>query len=143
MKAGSVVLWTSSREPAARRLYPIIKRVVPEGRLELAADIESLTEKLRRPGQHEAIAVIMAGGREDLDMLLAVRSSFNDLRIILILPDRDQETIAKGHALRPRFLTFAGGDLSDVGAVLHKMLSKSNNREARYECSRPEGGGRG
>jgi len=127
---GSVIILISSRNPTASPLYRVIKKVVPEEQLELTTDLESLTKKLRKPGQHDIIVVIMAGRREDLDLLFSIRSSFNDLRIILILPDGDQETIAKGHSLRPRFLSFADGDFTDVAAVLHKMLmSNSKKRE--------------
>jgi len=45
-----------------------------------------------------------------------------DTRIILILPDRDRETITNGLKLRPRFFTYADEDFGEVAAVLAKML---------------------
>ncbi len=33
------------------------------------------------------------------------------------LPDRDHETIVKGHQLKPRFQTYVDGDVTEVVAV--------------------------
>jgi len=45
-----------------------------------------------------------------------------DHRLILVLPDDDMETISLGHALRPRFVTYAESDFIDISAVLGKIL---------------------
>ena len=45
------------------------------------------------------------------------------LRVILILPDADPQTIARGHNLRPRYLSNIQSDFQDVAAVLRKMLA--------------------
>ena len=54
--------------------------------------------------------------------MLSLRKLLSDLRLILILPDRDRDTVMSAHALRPRFLTYADGNLDDIAAVLRKML---------------------
>jgi hypothetical protein len=41
----------------------------------------------------------------------------------LILPDADPQTIARGHNLRPRYLSNIQSDFQDVAAVLRKMLA--------------------
>ena len=35
---------------------------------------------------------------------------------------REEDTVSKGHLLRPRYLTYADGDFEDVAAVLEKIL---------------------
>ena len=79
------------------------------------------------------IVVITAGvprkpgmSREDLVDLLSIRNLLDDLRVILLLPNREKETINKGHTLRPRFLTYADSNLLNVAAVLSKMLRNTN-----------------
>ncbi|MCD6199973.1 MAG: hypothetical protein J7K15_15635, partial [Deltaproteobacteria bacterium] len=61
----------------------------------------------------------------------SVRDLIWDLRLILILPDREAGTIAKGHILRPRFLTYLDSDFTEVAAVLKKMLSNTDGNFAR------------
>jgi hypothetical protein len=46
------------------------------------------------------------------------------MRIILVLPDRDDETVAMGHRLRPRMVSYNDGDYLDVAAVLIRMNEK-------------------
>ena len=72
------------------------------------------------------MAVLLAASKGQLSELLSLRELLNDVRIILILPDRGRETISQGHLLRPRFLSYADGDLTDVIAVLSKMLERLN-----------------
>jgi hypothetical protein len=68
------------------------------------------------------IVILHAADRTDLDEILSIRQLLDDLRTILILPDRDHDTIAQGLTLRPRYLSFTDGDFGDVSAVLAKML---------------------
>jgi hypothetical protein len=41
-------------------------------------------------------------------------------------PRDNNLTIAKGHTLRPRFLTYADSDFAEVVAVLSKMFENTN-----------------
>ena len=49
---------------------------------------------------------------------------------MLVLSDSHDETIAAGHKLYPRFLTYVDSNLMEVGAVLEKMFQKYGIREA-------------
>jgi hypothetical protein len=64
----------------------------------------------------------LAANKEDLLYLVANKELIWNLRVILILPDREEDTVTKGHLLRPRFLTYADGNFLDVATVLGKML---------------------
>ena len=86
--------------------------------------IEDLAQRLREPKENVIIAVLLAGKEDELMEMLAIRDLLFDIPVILILPDRQQETISKGRKLYPRFLTYADGDLSEIAAVLGKMLEK-------------------
>ena len=84
--------------------------------------IGSLAHRLRQPRYDATIAVLLAANREDLYDLLSIRDLFRGISIILILPDRNADTIAKGHKLRPRFLTYKDSNFGAITAVLGKML---------------------
>jgi hypothetical protein len=51
---------------------------------------------------------------------------FGNIKIVLILPDRNNETIVIGHKLRPRFLSYTDSDFIDVAVVLENMLKILN-----------------
>jgi hypothetical protein len=90
--------------------------------VEICQTIASLSRRLRRFEDRPGVVVLLAPGKGDLSELLAIRSLFRGLRLILLLPDREPETISKGHTLMPRFLAYCDGNFGDVAAVLKKML---------------------
>jgi hypothetical protein len=111
-------------EGAGERLQKVIKESVPKNKVnvEVYRNIENLSRRLRQPAEDLPIAVLLAARREDLLDILSVRDLLCDVRIILILPDRDENTISLGHTLRPRFLSYTDSDFADVFAVLEKCL---------------------
>lgn len=73
----------------------------------------------------ETIGVLFAADRQDLANLLSIQDLLDDVRIILVLPDDKKETVSAGHRLRPRYISYAGGNFEDVAAVLNKMMQRS------------------
>ncbi len=101
----------------------MIEDVVPNENAEIYDTIDTLGQRLSRPSYNIAIAVLLISGREELRDVLSIRHLFDNIRIILILPDRKNETIVLGHKLRPRFLSYTDSDFKDVAAVLKKMFT--------------------
>ena len=71
-------------------------------------------------------SMFLEGAGEQLRDVLSIRHLFDNIKIVLILPDRKNETIVIGHKLRPRFLSYTDGDFKDIAAVLKKMLTVLN-----------------
>lgn len=118
-----LLLYAPVSEGAGERLQKMIEEFVSKNNVEVYRSIESLSHRLRQPAEDLPIAaVLLAARREDLVALLSIRDLLRDVRIILILPDRDENTIAKGHTLRPRFLSYTDSDFTDILAVLGKCL---------------------
>ena len=61
--------------------------------------------------------------QEELIDIIHIRELFRDIRIVLILPDREESTVAKGHRLYPRFFSYIDSDFKEIAAVLNKMLN--------------------
>ena len=75
----------------------------------------------------------LATTKEELSGILSVRELLVDVRIILVLPDQDKDSIKKGHTMWPRFLTYASSDFSDAAAVLRKMIQNSDLHSRKNE----------
>ena len=118
----NLLFYTPQKEGAGERLQNIFDTLVPQGMGETYRTISSLAHRLRQPRYDATIAVLLAASREDLYDLLSIRDLFRGISIILILPDRNADTIAKGHKLRPRFLTYKDSNFGAITAVLGKML---------------------
>ncbi|MCF8120381.1 MAG: hypothetical protein K9L83_09250 [Deltaproteobacteria bacterium] len=123
----NALYYRSPHAEVGLRLRKAVESVMPVEKLEVFHALEDLCQRLRRaPVYLPGIAVLFAENQDDLLGLLHVRHLFGDLRIILILPDPEEEMVSKGHALYPRYLTYAYSDFRDVRAVLGRMLEQAH-----------------
>ncbi len=113
---------------AGDHLERIIGEIVPRGDFQVYHSTEDLFQRLRRPWEQLEIAVLLAANKRELDEFISLRDLLEHLRLILVLYDDEKGTVAKGHRLRPRFLTYADKDLTEVGAVLTKMLGTMDSK---------------
>ena len=118
-----IIFYRMFSEGIGGQLQKMIEDVVPNENTEICSAIVTLGQRLRQPSYNVAVAVLLIGGSEELWDVLSIRHLFDNIKIILILPDRKNETIVIGHKLRPRFLSYTDSDFKDVAAVLKKMLT--------------------
>ncbi len=90
--------------------------------VESCPDISSLERSLRKSGSDLTLAVLLTASHAELQEILGLRPLLNDIPLILILPDRDKDTVAKGHFLAPRFLTDPHNNFDEIYHVLNKMI---------------------
>lgn len=122
-----LILYANGSNEVEERLGNIIETLIPE-KLEIFRTIDSLSRRLRQPLNDVAIAVLLATKRKDLLKLLSIKDLFDDIKIILILPDSNKDTISLGYKLYPRFVSYADSNFMDVAAVLEKMFRVINNK---------------
>lgn len=111
-----------ARNGAAKGLEETIRSLPLD--VEFYRNASELLERLRHPFGDPAIAVLVAESTECLEELLVLRHLFRNVRIILILPERESSTVSKGHDLHARFLTYIDSDPAEVALVLNKMVEK-------------------
>ena len=117
-----MLLYATDSGKAGQRLLAVIEGLVAEGKVEIYQTIDVLTRRLRKPRGDMDLAVLLAADRQDLLEMLAIRDLLDNMRTVLILPDKSDDTIAKGHNLKPRYVSFVDSDFGDIAAVLGKML---------------------
>ena len=115
-----VILYAKEDSDIEHRLRIIIKSGLAKAEVWSASTKESFCDLLRRAWNHEPMVVIAATARNELMELNTIKNLFEDLRTILVLPDRGDETIALGLKLYPNFFSYRDGNLADVSAVLKK-----------------------
>ena len=120
----TLFLYEKEFNGAAERLRRVIETFMSKEYIEVFRDINDLSYKLRQPQASDdtIITVLVASNGEDLSDILSIRDLLDDVRVIMVLPDREEVTIAKGHILRPRFITYTDSDFTEVGEVLKKMF---------------------
>ena len=99
----NLLFFTSSNNEPKKRLQRVIEATIQEENIEIHRTIESLSRRLRQLPNKPSIAILLVTSQEELFDILNIRKLFRDIRIVLILPDREESTVAKGHRLYPRF----------------------------------------
>ena len=121
----TVLLYAPVSESIREKFQNEIEKLVPTEKMETYRTKEELSTGLRGPRKDTTVAVLIAMNKKKFLEILSLRELLEDLRIILLLPDRKEDTIEKGHLLRPRFLGYADSDLMVLAPVLEKMLKNS------------------
>ena len=122
-----VLYYRTINKGGGERLQKVIESVIPIENTEVCQDIEELGRRLRLPTCDLSVSIIFAKNKAELFDLILLKRLLLNLRIILILPDGDNETITMGHTLFPRFLTYKDSDFKDVEAVLKKIIQKEHS----------------
>lgn len=74
------------------------------------------------------IYILRARGLDELQAYARVKEIFMDTPLVLILPDQEERTLALGHSLLPRFISYADGSVSGLVDVLEKMVRTAESR---------------
>ncbi|MCF8070514.1 MAG: hypothetical protein K9L30_18190 [Desulfobacterales bacterium] len=100
-----VVLFGNVTVEPGKHLWHLIKDLIPKGKIESCQTIDSLEKELCQYKAESTVAVLLCSSKRDLTNLVASRFLFDDIPIILVLPDRKAKTVSEGHKLYPRYLT--------------------------------------
>jgi len=129
----SVLLYAPVSESIREKVQNEIEKLVPAKEIETYQTKEDLSSRLCGPRKDSAVAVLIATNKKRFLEILSLRELLGDLRIILLLPDRKEDTIHKGHTLRPRFLGYAESDLIMIAPVLKKMCESAQRNNSFKE----------
>ena len=121
----NLLVYAAKSDGVAQHLRQVIEEIVPKKNLQIYQNFNSLSYRLQQPMNGLKIAILLAGSDQDLTDFLSLQDLFSEIRVVLILPDREPDMIAKAHALGPRYLAYADGGFEDFKAVLIKMLERS------------------
>ncbi len=129
-------LKTAQTDAVGKKLIRSVQEVVLLQDILIANTMDKLFVNLSRPGGGIAATIIVASSEEELFNFELFRDILLRAPLILILPDHEKETITKGHALRPRFLSYIDSDFSQVRDVLKKIIWKTTANKINIECRR-------
>jgi len=124
-----LIFYEKAVDGIAEQLKGMMKPLIGEDRIKVYHTISILSKRLSQPIDGKVIMVLVAADRNDLLDIYAIRELFGIIRIIIILPDREDESVRMGYQLQPRFLTYMNEELSEVYSVLRKMLKLSGPKQ--------------
>ncbi len=122
-----LLIYASPLNMIGRNLLKKIKSALADTHSTYCASLQALDEFLRRPIGVTPIGILIPSDEGELAALVGMRHLLRDMRLILVLPGNHASATVNSsiaHMLRPRFISYADGDLSDITAVLCKMKSQ-------------------
>jgi hypothetical protein len=126
-----VLIHTMESAESLVRMKKVIETSLPKIKGETFPTLESLAQRLKEPYDgEEKVALLAATDQKDLGNFLSLQRLFLNVPLILLVPDRTNETMALAHRLRPRFLSDVQGDFTAVIEVLRKMVTAQGERGA-------------
>jgi hypothetical protein len=122
------VLYGNQDEFIWKRLQRTVTKVVSEKDIEVMGSKEALVKRLAHVACGQAIVLLITTDRQDLIYLLPMIRLLRKARVLLVIPNPEQETVRIGYKLEPRFLSTGEGTFSEVRAVLSYMVEEEKNR---------------
>jgi len=127
----TLLIYSTTTSLKEKRLLRIIELMLPEKKFKFYRTIDDFSQRLRQPVLKQRILILLLNSPKELEDVLSIRELLEDAKIILIVPDTNPATLARGHILRPRFLSDSKSDFVDVAAVLRRIIRKIGRYEQR------------
>jgi hypothetical protein len=121
----SVLFYSSMLNREGKIIQDVIEELLPSGQVAICRSPVDLSHRLQELQKNLPILIILISTKDELIDVLSFRNLLFGFRLILILPDSEEETVALGHRLRPNFLTYLYSNAKEIKAVLEKMLKNT------------------
>ena len=125
-----IVLFSPIRERLEIDIRQSFELLCPGGEVETIHSIEGLAMRLMQPKDPGTVVLLFANSKKELSKLICLSKRLEGTKIILMLQDRDYETLHLAYQLAPRFITYADRGLDEVKAVLKQMGKKNFSASA-------------
>ncbi len=73
------------------------------------------------------LIVLIPGSRADLEEILLLEDLLLERQIVFVLPSDDGEMADRAYLLRPRYVTWQGGDFGSLKNILKRLLLVNNS----------------
>ena len=120
-----IVLYSNGLKNLGKKLEDMILLRVAGAQVENYLSIEKIVQILRQPLNCVSVVVLLVASEDQLIKFNSMNPFFDNIKVILILSDRQKETLELGHKLKTSFISYIDSDLQDVVSVLEQIEKKS------------------
>lgn len=121
-----ILFYAAERNRVVESLEQMLTETLSRHPLVHCRSLQVLEQRLRRPCHDVEVLLISVADAIEMRHLIGMRSLLLDMRLVMVLPGRDEDIIAWAHKLSPRFIAYADSGHEQVAAVLDKMLTAGN-----------------
>lgn len=115
------------------KLLSFIEKLVPKKKIKIFQEFNGFYRKLRQYRYVRPVAILLVANKQELLNIFSFRNLLQEVRIVLILPDREEDTIEIGQCLSPSLLCFSDSDLNEIYSILVKILITEMSRERKIK----------
>jgi hypothetical protein len=120
----NIFFYTSKLYETRCALRNLVEDQFPTGQIVTISTVSEFSSAyLGRAIRNDDLVIMAIEARSELDELLTFRFLFDDVRLVILLARFEEESLAKAHLLRPRYLSVGDCDPNQICAVIHKMLN--------------------
>ncbi|MFO7883670.1 MAG: hypothetical protein R6U68_02520 [Desulfobacteraceae bacterium] len=136
-----ILLYKNSREKIGERINTMLQDHFPQLDIIVSDSIQEISSTLCRPLHEISVIILPIASTFELAAFQNLNPIFEKSRVILILPDRDVETLAKAIRIKSSFITYFDNDIKDIALVLEKLMRKSKKGKNNVTIGKNNGPG--
>jgi len=126
-EAEPVILFYAAQN---NQVVKTLERQLAEYRVARCRSFSTMEKRLKKPRHGLEIVLMVVDRFEELDHVHENQALMRDLRLVLVLPDRDSKMVSQAHKLTPRFIAYADHGFEQIGAVMEKMVHGVRRKSA-------------
>jgi hypothetical protein len=112
------------------QIVQTLERQLAEFRVARCRAFSAMESRLRKPNHGLEIVLMVVEDLKEMGGIEEIEGLMRDLRLVLVLPDRDAELVSQAHKLAPRFIAYADQGTEQIGAVMKKMTRDCRGKSA-------------
>ncbi len=116
-----LIVYAPSGSEMTEQVLSVVDKAARAEEFDWCASLESFLKKFKATNQYST-ALLLIEKQSDLGELVRFNDYFDGLRVILILPDLEEGTVALANRLFPRFVTCIHSDFRELSAVIRNIL---------------------
>ncbi len=118
------IIYTDSLNDFGQKLINITREKIKATEAQVCNSVRELSNFLCRPLNKISVVILLINSDDELIQFISMNKLFDNIKVILILPDRNPQTLALALKFKTSFISYLDNDLQDVISVLEKIFSK-------------------
>jgi hypothetical protein len=117
----NILYYNPGRSITAKRLLATIKSDGVADRVDVYRTLEAFSERLRQPAMDKTIAIVLTPTEKDLLDIYFIKHLFCRVPVVLLLPDRQRETVAVGRRCGSISISCIHSGFSEITGALQAL----------------------
>lgn len=111
------------------RVVEMLEQQLARYKVARCRTFDTMKKRLRKPRHGLEIALVVVENIQEIASMEEIQGLVRDLRLVLVLPERNPHMVSQAHKLTPRFIAYADLGPEQIVAVLNKMAEPMRRQQ--------------